>query len=434
MAFTVKKQAKLNFKKNTTFKIPRTGIQVFLPSSLSGLSLWLKADAGITTFRNTYASQIILNGAYNTDFNGTYTATSEPDGNGDYSLNGPVYAMTYNKSANEYVVAFNSQYNAGSFISNDGVNWSILTPILNPAPYISGITNYSNGNGQYSYAGDDPRDPSYSKSDNENYYFIGGGAGNWTLTYYEFGGGATVLATNSNTIPNGSWTNVNATGTITSTATLYPQGSSPTGSITTSEYGNFFVTEWADQSGNSIVLTPDIQNAPTFVSSFLNGKPVIEFIANDNTGLSNVIFGLTGFTFFSVAKQKPTNGGRIFSSYFGNVLIGTWGNYSNRFYGGEGNGWLAEGTQTSTDFLITTAFSDADTSFDFSQNGVSQSSGNSDSTVILNGISVGGGIWNGGNEEASDSYVCEIIIYNRTLTLTERQQVEVYLNQKYAIY
>lgn len=194
------------------------------------------------------------------------------------------------------------------------------------------------------------------------------------------------------------------------------------------------VTAWADQSGNGFVFTKDIQNEPAYLSSFVNGKPAIEFTTNDNTGLSNTSFSLTGFTFFSVAKQKPTNGGRIFSSYYGNVLIGTWGNESNRFYGGDENGWLYEGTNQSTDFLITTAFSDADTSFGFYQNGILQSNANSNSTVILNGISVGGGIWNGGNIEASDSYVCEIVIYNRTLTSTERQQVEAYLNQKYAIY
>jgi hypothetical protein len=37
----------LIIKKNTTFKIPKTAF--FLPSSLGGLSLWLKADAGVTT-------------------------------------------------------------------------------------------------------------------------------------------------------------------------------------------------------------------------------------------------------------------------------------------------------------------------------------------------------------------------------------------------
>ena len=45
MAFIVKKQANLKFKKNTTFKILRAP---FLPSSLGGLALWLKADAGVT--------------------------------------------------------------------------------------------------------------------------------------------------------------------------------------------------------------------------------------------------------------------------------------------------------------------------------------------------------------------------------------------------
>jgi len=234
-------------------------------------------------------------------------------------------------------------------------------------------------------------------------------------------------------VPSGTITyTARSLGSPTSTIVTVPSGSI-SGNIITSTANTDNVISWTDQSGNGIVLTPDIQNAPTFVSSFLNGKPAIEFIVGSNTGLSNTSFGLTGFTFFSVTKQKPTNTGRIFSSYFGNVLIGTWGNYSNRFYGGGSNGWLAEGTQTSTDFLITTAFSDADTSFDFSQNGVSQFSGASNSTVILNGISVGGGIWNGGNEEASDSYVCEIVIYNRTLSSTERQQVEAYLNNKYNV-
>jgi len=195
------------------------------------------------------------------------------------------------------------------------------------------------------------------------------------------------------------------------------------------------VTSWTDQSINGLVLTKDIQNEPIYLPSFINGKPAIEFIVDDNTGLSNTSFGLTGFTFFSVAKQKPTNTGRIFSAYNNNVLIGTWGNYSNRFYGGNENGWLAEGEETSTNFLITTAFSDADTSFGFYQNGILQSNGNSNSAVFINGISIGGGILDGGaGVEASDSYVCEIVIYNRTLSLIERQQVEAYLNQKYQIY
>jgi len=427
MSFTVKKQANLNFKKNTTFKIPRQGAS-FLPSSLGGLSLWLKADAGVSKFSFNYISEIIISGTSNPSVNGTYTATTVPTFNYEgYRVNN--YTLS---STNGYTIIWDSNEeqfflyvisNTIGFSSSNGESWSILGQRLNQV-VITGFTDdYSPANGTYTFG---------AYEDSEGFvklpYFING------ENLFNLDNSTELLATNTNANYSGAWTLVNGTGSpTTSSVAFYPVGSI-SGSITTSTANSDYVTEWADQSGNSIVLTPDNQNAPTFVSSFLNGKPAIEFIVGSNTGLSNTSFGLTGFTFFSVTKQKSTNTGRIFSSYFGNVLIGTWGNYSNRFYGGGDNGWLAEGEQTSTDFLITTAFSDPNTTFDFSQNGVSQSSGASNSTVILNGISVGGGIWNGGNEEASDSYVCEIVIYNRTLTLTERQQVETYLNQKYAIY
>jgi hypothetical protein len=425
----------LIIKKNTTFKIPRTGS--FLPSSLGGLSLWLKADAGITTFRNTYASQIILNGAYNTDFNGTYTATSEPDGNGDYSLNGPVYTMTYNKGANEYVVAFNSQYNAGSFISSDGVNWSILNSILNPAPYISGITGtYSNGNGQYGYAGDDPRYPSYNKYDNENYYSIDGGAGNWVLTYYEYGGDSTVLATNSNTIPSGSWTNVNATGTITSTATLYPQGSSPTGSVTTSEYGDFFVTEWADQSGNNNNAVPDEAYGLTnYLPSGLNSKPTIQFLGNGQNMSANIGFSIgENYSIFLVCSTSNNPATLISNDVFGG------------YWAGVAEFQLLATTQGDNDFspiIAAPTQSTNGTPYIYTYTGSSFNH-----SIYTNGVAKGTAYYDGFLSTSSttrigasqivgfalNGLISEVVIYNRVLTDTERLQVETYLNQKYQIY
>ena len=447
MAFTVKKQANLKFKKNTTFKIPRTGF--FLPSSLGGLSLWLKADAGVSTYQAEYVSQIALSGATSSILNKTFVASGTPDPNNYYSYsfaenNG--YFITYSQDDTPY---YNLRYIAqgtGNIIilnSSDGISWSLVYNMPNTIT-ISGITGtHSSANTTYNlYSYDGDNDIFYFPASGSDYYIsTGDGSGssstNWFLYKVDPNSPYPFLISTGplkSSAPSGSWTNNLSSGSPSSTYVGVANGTLPTGSVTTSEYGDFLVTEWADQSGNGTVLTPDIQNSPTFVSSFLNGKPAIEFTTNDNTGLSNTSFALTGFTFFSVAKQKPINGGRIFSSYFGNVLIGTWGNESNRFYGGNENGWLYEGTNQSTDFLITTAFSDTDTSFGFYQNGFLQSNGNSNSTVILNGISVGGGIWNGGNIEASDSYVCEIVIYNRTLTLTERQQVETYLNEKYGIY
>jgi hypothetical protein len=420
----------LIIKKNTTFKIPRTGI---IPSDLTGLSAWFKADDGVTTFYqdDSYVARIYLNGY----LNGMYITEGIPtDADFWMKLEGSNNAYIYFNSSNGifYLKDTDRDYwDVNIAESTDGENWTSYYE-LPESITINGSTS-NELNGVYNLN-------RFYGPDNEYFYVYpididytatirGNPLTGWILCI-EGGPYTSTLYTNNSQIAIGSWTNVNGGGTVTSTSNLFPNRY---GTVYTTREG-YNIASWQDKSGNNIILIPNIQNGPTFISSFVNGKPAIEFIADDNTGLSNSSFGLTGFTFFSVAKQKPTNTGRIFSSYFGNVLIGTWGNYSNRFYGGGSNGWLAEGTQTSTDFLITTAFSDANTSFGFYQNGILQSNGNSNSAVILNGISVGGGIWNGGNVEASDSYVCEIVIYNRTLSSTERQQVEAYLNQKYQIY
>ena len=68
----------LIIKKNTTFKIPRTGAS-FLPSSLGGLSLWLKADAGTTTVAEQFISQVVISGGGRSAMNGTYTRASGGD-------------------------------------------------------------------------------------------------------------------------------------------------------------------------------------------------------------------------------------------------------------------------------------------------------------------------------------------------------------------
>ena len=48
----------------------------FAPTDISGLNLWLKADAGTTTVAQQYISQIVLSGAGSTFANGTYTRAS----------------------------------------------------------------------------------------------------------------------------------------------------------------------------------------------------------------------------------------------------------------------------------------------------------------------------------------------------------------------
>ena len=201
------------------------------------------------------------------------------------------------------------------------------------------------------------------------------------------------------------------------------------------------VTAWADQSANAYSLVPIDQNSPNITT--IGGKTFIEFTKTNNQGLSNSsIVITTPFTFFSVTKMKPTNGGRIFSSYNTNPLIGSWSAnnedgtaYSDRFF--SGYEWLAEGIQQSTNVLLTTASVDGDLNSVFKQNGGSETTSTASDTVEFSGISIGGG-WSPSAPpeyiEQSNSFVAEFIIYNRVLTTGERQQVEAYLNTKYAIY
>ena len=119
MAFSIKKQANLNLKKNTTFKIPRTP-----PISFLGLALWLKADAGVTLG----ISQIIISG-----FTGIYAGA-----NGTYN---------YNYEENSWYKTGSSYYiSSGGELRDDNDQTLIATNNNNfqgawsPSNYFSTIT------------------------------------------------------------------------------------------------------------------------------------------------------------------------------------------------------------------------------------------------------------------------------------------------------
>lgn len=340
MAFTVKKQANLNFKKNTTFKIPRQGIS-FLPSDLTALYAWFKADAGVSTL---FLNQITFTGAEVTTSNGIYTRTN------------------------------------GATTQFDGPNGNFIEYVESDGTYDSFVV-WDETVGDYTYNMNIDRNTQQIISITERGY-----------------------------------------------------GTVPSSSTTTSN-GGTIINSWTDQSANGTIVRPNFQISPTFSSSFINGKPAIQCQGNQGLSTNNFILEDT-WTFFSVAKRNAGDSGRTFSAYNINMLIGSWNGNSDRFYGNATNGWLYEGTSQSEDWIITTAYSDANSSnsFLFRQNSTTLSSGNSSISISIDGLSFGGGIWNGGNEEPANCYFSEFIIYARVLNSTEIQQVETYLNQKYQIY
>lgn len=90
----------------------------FTPKKLSGLSLWLKADAGVTETPETFISQVVINGADNTPTsNGTYTRAS----GGETQFNGP----------------------NGNYIDWDGSNWYVNDSDVGQITYSNSTFDFS---------------------------------------------------------------------------------------------------------------------------------------------------------------------------------------------------------------------------------------------------------------------------------------------------
>jgi len=205
------------------------------------------------------------------------------------------------------------------------------------------------------------------------------------------------------------------------------------------------VTAWADQSGNGNNANSSPGTRPTFVSNTLNAKPVLRF---DGTGQKMALtssIGGTKYSIFIVCKNNDnTNGSMFFWSTDNNfakyIAVSTDINYNenarNKFIlsqsdtggGGEGSVLAWSSASANNNFFIGTAM----------QNGGGKaylnSSGGTNSEGTFNASNTFDLIGGYGFGYELDGDVAEIIAYNRALSDSERQQVEGYLNAKYAIY
>jgi hypothetical protein len=205
------------------------------------------------------------------------------------------------------------------------------------------------------------------------------------------------------------------------------------------------VTAWADQSGNGNNASSEEGTRPTLVSNTLNSKPVLRF---DGTGqkmdLTSSIGG-TAYSIFIVCKNNDNENGSMFfwstdnnfGKYIASITSETYNaSARNKFIlaqndagGGEGESIIAwSSTAVNNNYFIGTAM----------QNGggkaYSNGSGGADSLGTFSASNTFNLIGGYGFGYELDGDVAEIISYNRAVNSTERQQVEAYLNTKYAIY
>ena len=190
------------------------------------------------------------------------------------------------------------------------------------------------------------------------------------------------------------------------------------------------VTAWADQSGNGKHATP-LTESPTLTT--ISSKSFVSFNGIDQAlSGANVISNLP-CTIISVVRVASYLGEDLwFEQYDETDSIGLYAN-------GDTFGWTAyngsafQSTDapwpTNTTQLATTIFNSG--SSEHFRNGVAEGTGDSGSTTPA-------GPYYLSYFAPVDSYknydIAEIIVYNRVLTTLERQQVEAYLNAKYAIY
>jgi hypothetical protein len=308
--------------------LPQTKVSGgFTPKKLSGLSLWLKADAGITKETYNFASRITLSGNFfPSGLNGIYTANSNPifnyanDNPDDYTLNSHTTGNTISwESGNNRFTVYVANSDTGILlVSSNGINWSVDSGgglRSNDTIFVSGITGaYSFCNGAYD-GGFSAGYGTYSGNGNQ---FISGAPGNWVLGIYDYVD--IIVATNSNQYPNGTWTNVSGSGTITSTVPIEGTGT-VTGSVMQSSLEKNSISVWADQSGNNNNFTGSrarldtgINNKPTvLIGDITDYAPQIQLRAP-----STLFDGLTSCSLIAVCLpiDNNQNASYIYSPYF----------------------------------------------------------------------------------------------------------------------
>jgi len=214
------------------------------------------------------------------------------------------------------------------------------------------------------------------------------------------------------------------------------------------------VTAWADQSGNGRHAS-SVDVDPTYNSSDLNGKPTISLSSvavgeNQSLSIDGNPMGASGATAFVVNYVDPAvfsvddEGGDANGALLGN--FGSAENGSHWPYGLANSVYDSFATDLRkgglglptgiTNWNIYSVYSQ-DNDWKIFCNGTEFYFDNANvySNAIANDTSLYIGMQNNsGSNQIFKGKVAEVVVYNRVLTTPERQQVEAYLNTKYAIY
>jgi hypothetical protein len=215
----------------------------------------------------------------------------------------------------------------------------------------------------------------------------------------------------------------------------------------TSSSGN--VSAWADQSpaGNNAVQSSS-GSQPQIISSAINGEPVMRFNGSSDyfqlgPGFQYMSSGITAFTVFT--PTSASNNARIFDLGNGEnsdniLLLHYYSQATMQLYDVIGSS-VYEAVNGGTELALNspqeyTAGQDGSSSMSLYRNGTLVGQVTSGVTayndVLRNFNYIGKSDWPADAIYQGD--IAEVLIYNRPLTSTEQQDVEVYLADKYGLY
>jgi hypothetical protein len=167
-------------------------------------------------------------------------------------------------------------------------------------------------------------------------------------------------------------------------------------------------------------------------SSVLNSRKILAFTTSQQIWNSSINLVSSAYTIFCVSRLTGTTNARVLStSYTGatgtNWLLGHWSGQVNQYYA---EGWVQyQGYAADTVWRIYMG--------DWSGSSTDLANLYSNGTAIAtnsNGANAGPlGLGVNISSEVSTCEAAEIIVFNRTLSITERRQINTYLGQKWGI-
>jgi hypothetical protein len=185
-------------------------------------------------------------------------------------------------------------------------------------------------------------------------------------------------------------------------------------------------------------------NSPTYTRSAINGIPALKFNGTSNyLTVSNLISNTTGLTAFVVCKRiavsADTGSFTLYNTAVSTIdydnaaiLVPNYEGAFGSFLQSYRNAALSNSSHPGNNipYIFTTVFDGTNNIVYL--NGVAGATAASTGTFNISNISIGSRYVNGFSN-FYNGYIGEIIIFDRALSTSERQQIEQYLSKKWNI-